>query len=114
MDEKPFDYLTPRQTAEYLKTSTSTLAKLRCYGGGPQYAYRGNRVIYRRDLLDAWISSKIVRSTFEKASAMGSMALPVVSTSQRTGSRADYEPARTDQANSDTQLSFEFDTKGGL
>jgi hypothetical protein len=42
----------------------STLAKLRCYGGGPRFAKAGPRlVIYDKADLDAWLASRLCHST---------------------------------------------------
>ena len=37
---------------------TSSLAKLRLYGGGPTYTKVNKRVIYRTDWCDAWMEEK--------------------------------------------------------
>ena len=59
-------YLTPHDTAKYLKISTSTLAKLRVYGGGPAYCRLGGKAIrYRQADLDAYMASRIAASTAE-------------------------------------------------
>ncbi len=50
------------QAAAYLGISKSLLDKLRCYGGGPDYAKLGASVIYSIDDLDRWISSKRVNA----------------------------------------------------
>ena len=58
-------YLTPPEAAEYLRTSVSTLAKLRVYGGGPAFTRIGRAVRYRRAELDAYMETRIARSTSE-------------------------------------------------
>lgn len=55
--------------AKYLALSRPTLERLRLTGKGPQYAklspgHRGP-VRYRRADLDAWLASRLVRSTSE-------------------------------------------------
>jgi excisionase family DNA binding protein len=50
-------YLTPREAAEYLKSSTSTLAKRRLTGGGPDYVRLGRAIRYRQRDLDVWMSN---------------------------------------------------------
>lgn len=55
--------------AEYLKLSTPTLERMQLHGDGPRYAKlmpgpRGS-VRYRRADLDAWVESRLVRSTSE-------------------------------------------------
>jgi hypothetical protein len=50
----------------------STLAKLRCYGGGPRFAKAGPRlVIYDRSDLDAWLKSRTCHTTSEYRSSEG-------------------------------------------
>jgi excisionase family DNA binding protein len=56
-------YYTPEEAAEYLRSSPSTLAKLRLYGGGPVFTRIGRVIRYRRSDLDHWMSGKLVRST---------------------------------------------------
>ncbi len=56
-------YYTPEEAAEYLRSSPSTLAKLRLYGGGPAFTRIGRVIRYRRSDLDRWMSEKLVRST---------------------------------------------------
>lgn len=56
-------YYTPEEAAEYLRSSPSTLAKLRLYGGGPVFTRIGRVIRYRRSDLDHWMSSKLTRST---------------------------------------------------
>jgi predicted DNA-binding transcriptional regulator AlpA len=48
--------LRPAEAAEYLKLSESTLAKLRCRGGGPEYLKLGKRVVYAKCDLDKWLA----------------------------------------------------------
>jgi len=48
-------YFTPREAAGYLKSSVSTLAKLRLYGGGPEYCRIGRAIRYRRCDLDEFM-----------------------------------------------------------
>ncbi len=56
------------EAASYLRMAESTLAKLRCYGGGPRFAKVGPRlVIYDRADLDAYLADRMCRSTSEYA-----------------------------------------------
>lgn len=48
-------YLTPKEAAAYLRSSTSTLAKLRMNGSGPRFTRIGRAVRYREQDLDAWM-----------------------------------------------------------
>ena len=56
--------------AEYTGLSCPTLIRLRLTGNGPQYVkvFPGRRgpVRYRRVDLDAWLASKVTRSTSEE------------------------------------------------
>jgi len=52
------------EAAAYLRLATSTLAKMRMRGDGPQYAKAGPRiVIYHQDQLDAWLAARTRQST---------------------------------------------------
>lgn len=65
MDELSSEYLKTPGAATYTKTSIPFLERKRLLGDGPQYAKIGKSVIYRRADLDAWIASRLVRSTSE-------------------------------------------------
>ena len=54
--------LTANEAAEFLRLKPSTLAKLRCVGGGPKYLRRG-RCLYPLHELEAWIVAKTVATT---------------------------------------------------
>jgi predicted DNA-binding transcriptional regulator AlpA len=54
-------YLKPCEAAEYLRSSTSTLAKARMRKQGPDFLRLGRAVRYRQSDLDAWMSAS--RST---------------------------------------------------
>ena len=56
-------YYTSEEAAAYLRSSPSTLAKLRLYGSGPVFTRIGRVIRYRRSDLDRWMSEKLVRST---------------------------------------------------
>src|SRR5215211_1896154 len=58
-------YYTPDEAAEYLRSSPSTLAKLRLYGTGPAFTRIGRVIRYRRTDLDRWMGDKLARSTAE-------------------------------------------------
>jgi hypothetical protein len=60
------------EAACYLRMATSTLAKLRCYGGGPRFAKAGARlVIYDRADLDAWLADRWCQCTSDYDSVAG-------------------------------------------
>jgi len=53
-----------REAAAYLRTSPSTLAKYRCFGGGPVFIRQSARkTLYRRADLDAWLDARARTST---------------------------------------------------
>jgi len=59
-------YLKPRQAADYINSSTSTLAKRRLYGGGPRFTRIGRAIRYAKSDLDAFMAANTVGSTSEK------------------------------------------------
>lgn len=66
-------------TATLLGISTSTLAKMRLYGTGPNYSKLGRRVVYKQEELEAWITENRFKSTSEypqKMKLRKSMAKP--------------------------------------
>ena len=67
-------YLTPKEAAAHIKSSTSTLSKRRLTGDGPAFVRIGRAVRYRQADLDAWMeASTALRST-----------------QRRSGGRAEY------------------------
>ena len=52
MSEK---YLKPSDAAELLRSSKSTLAKRRIYGGGPPFVRIGRAIRYRQSDLHRWM-----------------------------------------------------------
>jgi hypothetical protein len=59
------EFLRPPEAAAYLKSSVSTLAKLRLYGGGPVFCRIGRAIRYRKTDLDDFMSRTRVSSTSE-------------------------------------------------
>jgi hypothetical protein len=49
------EYFAPAEAARYVKRGESSLAKMRCWGGGPKYIKIGRSVRYRKQDLDAWM-----------------------------------------------------------
>lgn len=49
--------LRTRDAARYCGFAKSTLDKLRCTGGGPQFTRRGKAVYYPIECLDDWLAS---------------------------------------------------------
>ena len=60
-------YLKPLEAADYLKTSTSTLAKRRLYGNGPRFCRIGTAIRYRKSDLDQFMALSAVASTSEES-----------------------------------------------
>jgi predicted DNA-binding transcriptional regulator AlpA len=59
-------YMRPRDAAEYLRTSTSTLAKRRLSGEGPRFSRIGKAIRYLKSDLDEWMATHRVSSTCEE------------------------------------------------
>jgi excisionase family DNA binding protein len=49
-------YLKPSEAAEVLRSSKSTLAKLRLSGAGPTFVRIGRAIRYRQSDLDRWMN----------------------------------------------------------
>jgi hypothetical protein len=65
-DLKNLDIMDAKEAAVYLRTSPSTLAKFRCFGGGPTFIRQSARkTLYRRVDLDAWLAARAHGSTSE-------------------------------------------------
>jgi len=65
--------ITPPDAAEFLRLSTSTLAKMRLTGRGPRYRKHGRRVVYDRIELENWSSRGERASTSELSSDHGAL-----------------------------------------
>jgi hypothetical protein len=59
--------LTPSEAAKYLGLAKATLAKCRCWGGGPPYLKLGRKIAYRRFDLDEWLVARRARNTSDAA-----------------------------------------------
>ena len=60
------EYMRPAEAAKIVKLSTSTLAKMRIRGDGPQYTKSGPKVVlYKVSDLRDWLASRSRRSTSE-------------------------------------------------
>ena len=53
------------EAAQYVRLGKPTLERFRVTGEGPHFAKLGGAVRYRRPDLDAWLASRVVRSTSE-------------------------------------------------
>jgi predicted DNA-binding transcriptional regulator AlpA len=59
-------YLRPSEAAEFLRLSTSTLAKMRLRGDGPPYVKSGLKVVlYQSSDLHEWLARRKRSSTSE-------------------------------------------------
>ena len=59
------NYLSTRKAAAFLGLSPRTLDRYRVSGAGPAFHRFGNRILYRRDDLEAWAAARRVASTSE-------------------------------------------------
>lgn len=48
----------PVEAADYLRTSTATLGRLRKQGNGPEYSKFGVRILYSKNALDKFLASQ--------------------------------------------------------
>jgi predicted DNA-binding transcriptional regulator AlpA len=63
-------YLKPRDAAQYLSSSVSTLAKRRMNKQGPNFVRLGRAIRYRQSDLDAWMSSSAAIQTENPTAAI--------------------------------------------
>lgn len=63
----PKEWLSAREASEYTGLGFSTMAKLRLQGGSAPFSKIGEKVLYNRADLDAWIMSKRVANTSQSA-----------------------------------------------
>ncbi len=61
------DILNTHDAAGYVRLSRTTLERFRLTGEGPVYCKLGGAVRYRKVDLDAWLESRRIRSTSERA-----------------------------------------------
>lgn len=61
------EVLNTAEAALYVRLGKPTLERFRISGDGPVYAKLGNSVRYRKADLDAWLESRLTRSTSEAA-----------------------------------------------
>lgn len=61
------DIMNTPEAARYVRLSKPTLERFRIGGGGPVYVKLGSAVRYRKADLDAWLESRLTRSTSEVA-----------------------------------------------
>jgi excisionase family DNA binding protein len=68
-------YFTPREAAEYLRSSTSTLAKARLTKRGPTFVRIGRAVRYRKNDIDTWMSTSVARHVEQSSRVPASTGL---------------------------------------
>jgi hypothetical protein len=61
------DLLPAHAAAKRIGLAASTLAKLRCWGGGPEFLKLGRKVVYRRAALEQWLADRVVNNTSDAA-----------------------------------------------
>lgn len=61
------EYMTEQEAADYLRSSPSTLAKLRLDETGPNFCRIGTAIRYRRTELDDWMNRRRAPSKMEGA-----------------------------------------------
>jgi len=59
------DILITREAAAYCRLGKPTLERFRISGNGPPFLKIGGAVRYRRGDLDAWLATRLIRSTSE-------------------------------------------------
>lgn len=59
------DILTTSEAATYCRLGKPTLERFRISGDGPRYCKLGGAVRYRKADLDAWLESRLTKSTSE-------------------------------------------------
>lgn len=59
------EVLTTPEAASYCRLGKPTLERFRISGDGPHYCKLGGAVRYRKADLDAWLESRLTRSTSE-------------------------------------------------
>jgi hypothetical protein len=73
-EAKSSPVLSPREAARHLRVAEATLAKMRCWGGGPEYLKFGRKVVYELAALDAWRNERRARNTSDAARLPRAMA----------------------------------------
>jgi hypothetical protein len=58
--------LNQSEAARLLRLSTRTMERMRLQGIGPSYIKCGRSVRYRLDLIEEWVSRRVVSSTSEQ------------------------------------------------
>lgn len=67
--EVTLDILNTKEAAAYVRLGKPTLERFRITGSGPVYVKLGSAVRYRKVDLDAWLASRVTRSTSDGAAA---------------------------------------------
>jgi len=94
-DKGPEDLLSPFETARSLNLSESSLAKMRCLGGGPVYIKIGRTVRYEPEVVREYKLAHRVRHTSDAARLPPRMTAATIVDGQTTiQQKASTEPKR--------------------
>jgi hypothetical protein len=63
MTQREFNLISTDELVEKTRTRRNYWAKLRHYGGGPVYVKLGRRVFYDFDMVQAWLTARLRKST---------------------------------------------------
>jgi excisionase family DNA binding protein len=63
------DVMNTKEAAVYVRLGKPTLERFRITGDGPAYVKLGSAVRYRKSDLDAWLVSRVMRSTSDGGAA---------------------------------------------
>jgi predicted DNA-binding transcriptional regulator AlpA len=86
--------LSAEQAAAYLSLSTSTMAKMRCLGGGPEYLKFGRSVRYDLAALDEWSSARRARNTSDAGLLPPRLTTPTINLPRGAADRTLSPPKR--------------------
>jgi hypothetical protein len=67
LSDNPSDLLEPSEAAIETHLAPATLAKMRCWGGGPPYLKLGRKVLYERSAIAAWLAQRRVKNSSDAA-----------------------------------------------
>ena len=67
--EATLDVMNTKEAAGSVRLGKPTLERFRISGDGPVYVKLGSAVRYRKADLDAWLASRVTRSTSEGSAA---------------------------------------------
>jgi hypothetical protein len=68
--------LRPKKVEETYDISVGHQAKMRCFGGGPEYIKLGSKIYYEEAAIERWLSTKRRTSTSDPGPAEHASDLP--------------------------------------